>query len=155
MKFELLFDATGAIDNSPANLTDAISDFQQVVYNYDGAIHEPRYLKLYWGKLSFGARLTSLTLNYTLFAPNGTPLRARADVSFSCDQDPATIKRIEDNQSPDITHRVVTKGGDTLTGVSFNVYGDTKYYIQLAHLNGLVDFRRIPAGTVLMCPPLN
>jgi nucleoid-associated protein YgaU len=155
LKFELLFDATGAIDNSPTDLAAAISSFQQVVYNYDGSIHEPRYLKLYWGKLSFGARLTSLTLNYTLFAPSGAPLRARADVSFSCFQDPSTIKKIEDNQSPDITHKVVTRAGDTLPVLSYKVYGDTRYYVQLAHVNRLVDYRRIPAGTTLMFPPLN
>lgn len=154
LKFELLFDATGAIDGSPADLASSISSFQDVVYNYDGSIHEPRYLKLYWGKMSFGARLTSMTFNYTLFAPNGAPLRARADVSFSNYQNPRAIKQAEDDQSPDITHRVTTKAGDTLPLLSYQIYGDTRYYIKLAEVNRLVDFRNLAAGQTLTFPPL-
>lgn len=154
MKFELLFDATGAIDDSPADLAAQISAFQTVVYDYDGSIHEPRYLKLYWGKMSFGARLTSLSINYTLFAPNGAPLRARADVAFANYVDPATIKKLEDKQSPDITHRVVVRAGDTLPLLSYRIYGDTCHTLDLARVNNLVDFRRLRPGSVLTFPPL-
>lgn len=155
LKFELLFDATGAIDGSPTDLAAAITSFQQVVYNYDGSIHEPRYLKLYWGKMSFGARLTSMTFNYTLFAPNGAPLRARADVAFSNYENPQAIRKAEDNKSPDITHRITTTAGDSLPLLSYRVYGDTRYYIKLAEVNNLVDFRHLPTGLTLTFPPLD
>jgi phage tail protein X len=155
LKFELLFDATGAIDGSPDDLAASISEFQDVVYNYDGSIHEPRYLKLYWGKMSFGARLTSMTFSYTLFAPSGAPLRARADVSFSNYESPLAIKQGEDNRSPDITHRVTTVAGDTLPLLAHRIYGDTRFYIKVAEANGLVDFRNLPSGTTLAFPPLD
>lgn len=154
LKFELLFDATGAIDGSPTDLAAEIATFQSVVYDYDGAIHEPRYLKLYWGKMSFGARLTSLSFNYTLFAPSGAPLRAKADVTFQNYVDATTIKKQEDNRSPDLTHKLVTKAGDTLPLLSFKVYGDTCHYIDVARINKLVDFRHLRTGQTLIFPPL-
>jgi LysM repeat protein len=155
LKFELLFDATGTIDGSPKDLAKEIATFQDVVYNYDGGIHEPRYLKLYWGKMSFGARLTSMTFNYTLFAPNGAPLRAKADVAFQNYEDPATIKKKEDKRSPDLTHKLVVKAGDTLPLLSFKVYGDTCHTIDLARVNKLVDFRHLRPGQALVFPPLD
>jgi len=155
MKFELLFDSTGVIEDSADSLADEIKQFQDVVYNYDGGIHQPRYLMLFWGKLGFGARLTSMSLNYTLFAPDGSPLRARADVSFSCYQSPATIKKLENKQSPDITHRVVTRAGDTLPALTHRIYGSVQYYTQVARFNRLVDFRHIPSGTTLLFPPID
>lgn len=155
LKFELLFDVTGVIDDQRTDLAQELSEFQQVVYNYDGSIHEPRYLMLFWGKLAFGARLTSLSISYTLFRPNGTPLRARADVSFYCYQSPATIKRLENKQSADITHEIVVQAGDMLPVLAHRVYGDAKYYRALAVFNQLVDFRRLVPGTTLRFPPLD
>ncbi len=154
LKFELLFDATGAIDGSPADLATEIANFQKVVYDYDGTIHEPRYLMLYWGKMKFGARLTSLSYNYTLFAANGAPLRAKADIAFKNYENPATIVKEEDQQSPDITHRVVISAGDSLPLLCYRIYGDTKYYIDVARANRLIDFRRLPVGQTLTFPPL-
>jgi nucleoid-associated protein YgaU len=154
LKFELLFDATGVIDGSPTDLAAEIATFRSVVYDYDGEIHEPRYLKLYWGKMSFGARLTSMTFNYTLFAPNGAPLRAKADVSFKNYEDPASIKKKEDKKSPDLTRRIVVKAGDTLPLISYKLYGDTSHYIGLAEVNRLVDFRNLRTGQTLIAPPL-
>lgn len=154
LKFELLFDATGAIENSPTDLATEIATFQKVVYDYDGTIHEPRYLMLYWGKMKFGARLTSLNYSYTLFAPNGAPLRAKADVSFKNYENPSTIVKEEDKQSPDITHHVVVTAGDTLPGLCYRVYNDTRFYLDVARHNRLVDFRRLRAGQLLTFPPL-
>ncbi len=155
LKFELLFDATGAIDGSPTDLAAEIASFQKVVYDYDGTIHEPRYLMLYWGKMKFGARLTSLSYSYTLFAPNGAPLRAKADISFKNYENPATIAKEEDNESPDITHRIIVTAGDTLPGLCYRVYNDTRYTIDVARQNGLVDFRHLRSGQTLTFPPLD
>lgn len=154
MKFELIFDATGVIDGSPTDLTATISDFQKIVYSYDGSIHEPRYLQITWGTLTFGARLTALTLNYTLFSPEGHPLRARADVTFANYVSASTIAKQEDRQSPDITHRVVVGAEDRLPLLSAAIYGDTRWYFDVARHNGLVGFRRIQPGRVLYFPRL-
>lgn len=155
LKFELLFDATGAIDGSPTDLATEITNFQTVVYDYDGTVHEPRYLMLYWGKMKFGARLTALSYNYTLFAPNGAPLRAKADVTFKNYENPATIVKEEDRESPDITHRVVVNAGDSLPLLCYQIYGDTQYYIDVARANRLVDVRHLQVGQTLSFPPLD
>lgn len=154
ISFELWFDATGAIPNSATDLASEITSFQQVVYNYQGGIHEPYYLKVFWGKMSFGARLTSLTVKYTLFKPNGAPLRASADVTFANYIDAKTLAKTEDRESADITHVRVVKAGDTLPLLCDTIYGNSAYYPQVAKANGLTRFRVLRTGTRLVFPPL-
>jgi nucleoid-associated protein YgaU len=110
---------------------------------------------LFWGSLAFSARLTDYSLTYTLFKPDGTPLRAKADVTFAHYQSPELISQLEDRQSPDITHHIVVKAGDTLPVLCERVYGDNRHYIDVARHNRLVDFRHLMPGRKLVFPPLD
>lgn len=154
LNFELIFDATGAIPNSASDLAAEIQSFLAIVYDYQGTIHEPYYLKIYWGKLAFGARLTSLKLDYTLFRPDGSPLRAKAAVTFKSYVDPATLAKQEDRKSADLTHVLTVKAGDTLPLLCDRIYGDATLYPKVAAANGLTHFRVLRPGTRLVFPPL-
>ena len=154
LKFELLFDSTGVIDTTTTDLTATLAEFQKIVYSYDGSIHEPRYLRISWGTLAFGARLTALSLNYTLFSPEGHPLRARADVTFANYESPAVISKQEDRRSPDVTHLVTVGAEDRLPLLSNRIYGDVRWYFAVARHNHLVSFRRLVPGRELTFPRL-
>lgn len=154
IKFELLFDATGAIPGSATDLTSEINSFLGVVWRYQGSIHEPYYLKLYWGDLTFGARLTDLSLSYTLFRPDGTPLRARGDVTFTSYVDPGTLAKQEKKQSADLTHIRQVVAGDTLPALCGQIYGRPELYPRVARHNRLRHFRSLPPGTHLVFPSI-
>lgn len=155
MKFELLFDGTGVVENGRPDVAADIAAFQNVVYAFDGEIHSPTYLKITWGTMSFGARLTEMTVNYTLFRGDGAPLRARADVAFVNYVDAATIKKKEGRKSPDLTRQVQVRAGDTLPLLTYRTYGDKRFYLEVARHNKLTDFRHLPPGLVLTFPPLS
>jgi nucleoid-associated protein YgaU len=57
--------------------------------------------------------------------------------------------------SADLTHARIVKEGETLPLISEKVYGDSKYYMEIARFNGLKNFRNIAAGTELILPPIN
>lgn len=154
IKLELLFDATGAIPGSATNLTSEINSFLGVVWKYQGSIHEPYYLKLLWGDLTFAARLTELSLSYTLFRPDGTPLRARGDVTFTNYVDPATLAQQEKKQSADLTHVRQVVAGDTLPALCGKIYGRPELYPAVARHNGLRHFRSLEPGSQLIFPPI-
>jgi nucleoid-associated protein YgaU len=46
------------------------------------------------------------------------------------------------------------KFGDTLPLMCYRIYGDPKYYLQVAEANGLDNFRRLKPGTDIFFPPL-
>lgn len=155
LSFELLFDATGAIPNSATDLSAEIKSFLHLVYDYQGNIHQPYYLKLFWGSLVFGARLKQLELSYTLFRPDGSPLRAAASVTFVSFIDPKTMAAQENKSSPDMTHGITVTEGDTLPLLCYRIYGDASLYPQVARANGLTHFQKLTAGTRLVFPPLS
>ena len=59
----------------------------------------------------------------------------------------------EDNHSPDLTHYRIVKKGDTLPMMCFLVYGDARYYLQVARANKLINFRKLNIGDELFFPP--
>jgi nucleoid-associated protein YgaU len=46
------------------------------------------------------------------------------------------------------------KEGDTLPMLAYEVYGDSAYYLELARVNGLDDFRNLKAGDRIFFPPV-
>lgn len=162
VKFELVFDGTGVIPSALPGvlpflgdgITKQIADFKKVVYNYEGEIHSPRYIELVWGTLMFTCRLSTLSLTYTMFKPDGTPLRARADATFISYKDETELALSSDPKSPDLSKVLTVTAGDTLPLMCYGVYGSSMYYPQIAEVNGLTDFRDLVVGARLLFPPL-
>lgn len=156
MSFEFLFDNTGIIDDNPReSVADDLQRFKQVLIDYKGDAHEPRHFKLVWGENSiFKGRVTAVSITHKLFNSGGTPIRALAKVTFKSSIEEEMRAAKEDKQSPDLTHVRKVKLGDTLPQLCFEVYGDPKYYLQVADVNRLTNFRQLEPGRNLVFPPI-
>lgn len=157
ISFSIVFDGTGVVPpqtGTPVEVADQIEALNAVVYNYDSEYHEPNRVQILWGTLSFDGRLQSMSVNYTLFRSSGAPLRARAELSFlgSVKTDEALLAA--NRSSPDLSHSVLVVEGDTLPLLCQRVYGDSRYYPEVAAFNGLREFRRLQPGARLHFPPL-
>ncbi len=155
--FELFFDRTGVITDQPPGDTGVDEDIEKLkslTVEYNGDKHRPRFVSLYWGTLRFDGCLQTMDISYKLFDPSGLPLRAVVKTSFVGSIE--DIKRLnkENSQSPDLTHIRIVKGGDTLPLMCYRIYGDSKYYIEVAKFNKLNDFRNIKAGDRIVFPPI-
>jgi phage tail protein X len=156
MTFEFLFDNTGIIDGQPRDsVADDIKRFREVLVDYKGDSHEPRHFKLVWGENSiFKGRVTDVALTYKLFNSDGTPIRAVAKVQFKSSIEEQKRAAKEDKKSPDLTHIRKVNLGDTLPQLCFKIYGDPKYYLEVAAVNGLGNFRQLQPGMNLTFPPI-
>jgi hypothetical protein len=156
MSFEFLFDNTGIIDGEPRDsVADDIRRFKEVLIDYKGDSHEPRHFKLVWGENSiFKGRATQVSITYKLFNSNGTPIRAVAKVTFKSSIEEEKRAAKEDKKSADLTQARMVKLGDTLPQLCFAVYGDPSYYLQVAAVNGLANFRLLMPGVTLRFPPI-
>lgn len=156
INFEFLFDNSGIIDGNPRDsVADDLKRFKEVVIDYKGDSHEPRHFKLVWGENSiFKGRVTELSINYKLFKPDGTPIRASASVKFRSSIEEQKRAAKEDKGSPDLTHQRKVKAGDTLPLMSYRIYGDPQYYLQVAAANGITNFRQLKPGTDIYFPPI-
>lgn len=156
LNFTMIIDGTGAVQPVTAD-TDVKAQIQQLktlVYEYNGEQHETNILRLLWGSLIFFARLTSMSIDYTLFKPSGEPLRAKVSLAFKGFMSNEEEKLKANRSSPDLSHRVEVKSGDTLPLLCYRVYNDCSYYRQVAKINNLSDFRNLTPGLKLHFPPL-
>jgi hypothetical protein len=157
LKLDFLFDGTDTIygyAQAGKSVPQQIQEFKEVVYDLSGDIHQPRFLKVMGMGVAFPCVLTELQLNYTLFKPDGIPLRAKASATFLNFREVRRRVAEEGKSSPDLTHFREVKQGDTLPLMVFNIYKDPKYYLEVARVNGLTNFRKMATGQGIIFPPL-
>ncbi|WP_262248799.1 CIS tube protein [Parapedobacter soli] len=165
--FDFLFDSTGVVKNAsvlnvsvtnpfaePASVAEQIEDFKKKIIEFKGDTHRPYYLKIHWGTLLFKGVLTQIDIEYKVFTPDGTPIRAVAKCSFTESIEDSLREAKENRQSADITHERVFTGTERLDRLSTEIYGRDEYYIAIAAFNKLDGFRKIRPGTTLLFPPL-
>lgn len=160
VSFELIFDATGVIpvptgQSYTNGVSDILQQFTTLTATVNGNIHSPNYLIIGWAQLQFNCVLSSVRIDYTLFMPDGTPLRAKVAVTFKSYTSETKLSQTTKNSSPDMTHMVTVIAGDTLPNLCHRIYGDSGYYKGIAKLNGLIGFRDLAPGTRLLFPPLD
>lgn len=154
--FEFLFDNTGIIDGkAKEDIWEDLKKFKKMLVDYDGKIHEPRHFKLAWGVFLFDGRLTSLNINFKLFKPDGTPIRAVCKCTFKKSTEEKKRVAKEDAKSPDLTHEKLVKSSDHLTLLTNEIYEDPRYYLQVARANGLTNFRNLEVGKKVYFPPID
>ncbi len=159
VSFELVFDGTGVVKQTSrskktTSVKDQVRDLNDIIYKYKGDKHEPNHVRLLWGSMIFFGRLTSLTISYTLFKPDGTPLRAKISLSFSGFMSKEEEALRAQRSSPDLTHTFIIRDGDTLPLLCYKVYSDSSLYLQIARKNNLSDFRNLRPGAKIHFPPL-
>jgi hypothetical protein len=116
----------------------------------------PPLVQFLWGEFSlFYAVVEEVSIDYTLFDPDGTPTRAKATVKlkqrdYSDDFEGFTnpTTRTEPRRT-----RVVYQG-DRLDLIAYEEYGAAGYWRHLAEANGLDNPKALYPGQVLAIPPL-
>jgi hypothetical protein len=168
LNLEFVFDRTGVITdyNSPGasadntfrdeggGIIDDIDKFKKVVFDYNGDEHKPNYLVISWGTLLFKGTLTEMDITYKLFKSDGTPLRATANAKFKGFVEENLRVALENNSSPDLTHIRTVKEGDKLPLMTFRIYGDSRYYLEVAKVNNITNFRKLTVGQKIFFPPI-
>ncbi|MBO9690449.1 LysM peptidoglycan-binding domain-containing protein [Chryseobacterium sp.] len=174
LQLEFLFDGTGVTKANPGNklinkikeglgkrnpfskkaVEDQLAEFYVATGNYNGSIHKPYNVIIIWGEFEFKGVLTEFTIDYKLFNNDGTPLRAIGKATFAGAVSKELAARTVKTSSPDLTHKRTVQDGDTLPLMTERIYGDSKYYLEVARINGLINFRLLTPGQELFFPPL-
>lgn len=156
---DILLDTTGAIPreewpNNRTTIIDMLSDLKSAIYEYDGREHQPSVVQVQWGPFLYYTRLRSLDIKYTLFNREGKPVRALVTLNFVLYETEKETEAKAGKQSPDLTHYVEVKAGDSLPLMCERIYKNPFLYMQVAKANGLTNFRNLKPGSRLYFPPL-
>lgn len=164
LRLEFILDGTQTIDGYGGEDTtlktmpvhDQLKKFLDSVYKYEGEIHRPKFLLLIWGsEIRFRCILSNLDINHTLFNTNGEPLRAKLSVTFLNYKAREERLAEERQQSADLTHQRKVKQGDRLDLMTYRIYNDSNYFLQVGKANGLTQIRNIKPGLNLFFPPFD
>jgi LysM repeat protein len=115
----------------------------------------PPLCTFHWGpNWSFQAAITSLSVRYTLFREDGTPVRATASVTFQEGRDDEVQAQTNATASEQSGQRVRTvQAKDNLPLIAQQEYGDASQWRPIADANNLDNPRDIKPGQQLVIPP--
>lgn len=120
----------------------------------DPQTHAPPVLLFTWSSLSFVCVLGKVTQRFVMFLPDGTPVRARMQVTFNEFADPVLQAMAQKNETADYTKLHVVSEGETLSAIAGRMYDNPQLWRPIAIVNGLDNPRAIGVGRQLVVPSL-
>jgi hypothetical protein len=174
LTLDLFFDTTdsGMAGDDVIPVTERTDLFYQMI-KIDRKTHAPPVVRFTWGGDSsfpganldgrwfsqrrsngFHCIVDSVRQKFTLFSPEGVPLRATLTVSLK------EYKTLEEQvhelglESPDRTHSYVVQQGDTLSRIAADHFNDASQWRAIAEQNDLDNPLEMQPGKILEVPPL-
>lgn len=170
MMLDLFFDTTedgmGARATSVTTRTDRIYELVKI----EPGRHAPPLCSFFWNSKFPGSDTSdhignqrrnffdfvveSVKQKFTLFSPEGIPLRATVTLSLREYKTLDTQLKELNKQSPDRTQSHVTQRNETLASISAEHYMKPGEWRRIADNNNIEDPRRLSPGTFLSLPPI-
>jgi len=151
IKLEVFYD-TYSEKTDVRKYSNQLSDLLKI----DPDLHSPPPLRFIWGMPSqepFICVLESVNTKFTMFLSDGTPVRARLNLTLKEFKMELNAREIG-KQSPDKTKIYVTKKGDSLWLIASEKYGDPTLWRPIADKNKIRNPKSLEPGTELFIPPL-
>ena len=156
LQISLLFD-TYEIGGDVQNITNILWQMMTVKEKPNKKPDEkdsPPMVAFTWASFYFVAYITNMTQKFILFTHEGTPVRAKVDVTFTQYIDEADVLPGQNPTSGggpiNRLWRVV--GGERIDLIAAQVYGDATKWRLIAEHNQLVDPLALRPGQVLAIP---
>lgn len=116
---------------------------------------DPPRVNFVWGKITlFTAVVTQVAISYTMFAQDGTPIRAKATVNFTQNEmiGDDTIPAQNPTSHTDSRKTRIVHAGQRLDQIAYEEYGDARFWRLLAEANQLDDPFHLTDAQILVIP---
>lgn len=155
LNLDLFFDTYDTPDPAKQDVRDYTEPLFNLALVVD-SLHRPPVCKLSWGRMKtfFQGVLERLSQRFTLFAEDGTPVRATLRCTFKEWRSNPDDQRQQGKQSSDVAKQRILRRGDTLSIIAAKEYRDPTLWRPIAEENGIDDPRSLEPGTVLLIPSL-
>lgn len=156
LAMELFFDDFGSIagDVTP-RISTLLSWTRPTQSSRDKGAPKPPRVKFVWGGnpelAGFNGFIKSVGVNYTVFRKDGTPVRAKVDLSIEGDPEDLDFQNPTSHAANSRRVHTVIEG-DTLHSIAQRELGKPRHWRAIAELNGIDDPMRLTAGQSLLIP---
>lgn len=167
LEMELLFDTYEEHQEGDRVINQAGDDVRTLtrkvtdLMNIDSDTHAPPILIFTWGpslgqptSLSFTCVLTRANQRFIMFLADGTPVRARLQVSFSEYTNAEREAKEVNRQTADFSKVHVVGQGETLSSIAYQFYKNAQIWRPIAIANRMDDPRSLQIGQTLRIPSL-
>jgi hypothetical protein len=120
----------------------------------DAMTHAPPILVFTWSTLSFRCVLARANQKFIMFLPDGTPVRARLQVTFNEFKNVNSEAREIKRETADFSKLHVVGEGETLSSIAFKKYRNPALWRPIALVNEIDDPRTLLVGLQLLVPQL-
>ena len=157
LSINLFFD-TYEDGSSVRDHTDKI--FKLTTIEEHGNLHRPPLCRIQWGSFDISDAyqcewvLQSLNESYSLFLPDGTPVRATLTCSFKQWRGDAAEEKLLNKQSSNVPKTRTVRRGDTLSSIAAEEHNDPSLWRTIAEANGIDNPRVLKVGQVVAIPAL-
>ncbi|GKH50570.1 peptidoglycan-binding protein [Eubacteriales bacterium] len=136
------------------NPTESGKDIAKLL-RYNDEQHTPLKVRFLWGTLDFVGYVANSVISYTMFAPDGTPIRAKVDLSISGEETSVFQGKHQLTfSSPDRTKERMLTEGDQLWMLAQQEYDDPAQWRAIAAANGILNPRQLAGARALKLPPI-
>ena len=109
-----------------------------------------------WGKITlFSAVVTKVSITFIMFAPDGTPIRAKAAVEFKQNEflfGDDVLPALNPTSRTDSRKTRIVNSQQRLDQIAFEEYGDSRFWRVLAEANQIDDPFHLQDGQLLAIP---
>jgi hypothetical protein len=165
LSLDLFFDASDEVDGDVRGITEKLFALLEANNKFKQEKKKrPPTVEFHWGRTwTFPAVIDSLSVQYVLFRPDGTPIRATAKISLTQVEkavDKPSAGGSKKGQNPttrgvaDLRSHTV-RDGDSLPSIAFASYGDPTQWRAIAEANGIDDPLALRRGRVLAVPQVD
>jgi nucleoid-associated protein YgaU len=156
---ELFFD-TYEKGTDVRDLTDQITGWEagsepiekKGLMDIDSNLHAPPICIFGWGKFAFQCIIERVSKKFTMFHPDGYPVRATLNITFKEYREVDLQVKEINLQSADLTKRWTVTLGDSLWSIAYKEYGDAADWRLIAEANNIDNPRILESGQTLIIP---
>lgn len=149
LDLELFFDTF----EKGGSVTDLTKPFHRLAL-IDSALHRPPRVLVSWGALKFQGVVESVNQRFTMFASDGTPVRATLTMKLREAREAVEQAKGTPPESPDRAKLHAVRRGETLQSIAAREYDDPGEWRRIADANGIDDPARLEPGLRLLVPPI-
>ncbi len=120
----------------------------------DSDLHAPPICQFIWGTYIFPCIIERINKRFTMFLPEGIPVRATLSVTLKEYKEYETQLKEAARQSADRTKTWQVKEGESLQSIAAKEYGDPASWRSIAKANDIDNPRILEPGIELVIPPL-
>jgi hypothetical protein len=145
---DLIADTSDTLEDVRKVYTNGLRDLMRI--NSD--LHAPPIVRLIWDDQIFKGVIESLNISFTLFTPDGIPIRAKLGLTLKEDRPVEVQVKESPKSSPDVEKHHIVRRGDTLSSIAGMAYGDPTLWREIALSNKIHDPRLLTPGADLIVP---